>query len=447
MKKLFLIVIVILFSHLSLHAQDEIMDLEKAVLMGLDRNYGLKIAQNDVNVAERNVKIGVGTFFMPTLTGTFLNSFNREDVTQQFANSNEQNQIPAAGTENENYSLVGFYGFRPDAIFTVKVLGELEKISELQAKVLVENTVAAISSAYYRLVLEQQRYNVLQTTLELSQARLDIAKARYELGGAGKRDFLTAQVDYNADLSLLVNQDLIIKNSRINLNELLAQIPSYQYQVNDTIVVDKNLLLEDLVENAYIHNKQFLVAQRQENAAFLSIKEAQAARLPQINLNAAYNKNTFTSEAGFLLLNQRQGYNYGVNLSLPIFSGLTINRRIQNAKVERNSASLALQDMEIQMVSDIQRAYNTYNTNIQLLDIEFSNYKTAVESADIALERFRLGIADYLQFRDAQVNLLTAENRLLTALFNIKEMEIELMRLSGRIYFQGDSAGFRLGLP
>ena len=422
------------------------MDLEKAVLMGLERNFGLKIAQNDLNIAQRDVKIGIGTFFMPTLTGTFLNSFNREDVTQQFANSTEQNQIPAALTENENYSLVGFYGFRPDAIYTVKVLGKLAEISELQAKVLVENTVAAISIAYYRLVLEQQRYNVLKTTLDLSQARLDIAKARYELGGAGKRDFLTAQVDYNADLSLLVNQELIIKNSRVNLNELLAQVPAFEYEVRDTITVDKNLLLEDLVENAYIHNKQFLVTQRQENAAFLAIREAQAARLPQINLNAAYNKNTFTSEAGFLLLNQRQGYNYGVNLSLPIFSGLTINRRIQNARVQQNSATIALQEMEIQMVSDIQRAYNTYNTNLQLLDIEFANYKTAVESADIALERFRLGIADYLQFRDAQVNLLTAENRLLTALFNIKEMEIELMRLSGRIYFQGDNNKFNLSL-
>ncbi|MGY6521781.1 MAG: TolC family protein [Mongoliitalea sp.] len=446
MKKLFLIAFLVLISNQSLFAQSEGMDLEKAVLMGLERNFGLKIAQNDLNVAQRDVKIGIGALFMPTLTGTFLNSFNREDVTQQFANSSEQNQIPAALTENENYSLVGFYGFRPDAIYTVKVLGKLAEISELQAKVLVENTVAAISIAYYRLVLEQQRYNVLKTTLDLSQARLDIAKARYELGGAGKRDFLTAQVDYNADLSLLVNQELTIKNSRVNLNELLAQVPSFEYEVKDTITVDKNLLLENLVENAYIHNKQFLVAQRQENAAFLAIKEAQASRLPQINLNAAYNKNTFTSEAGFLLLNQRQGYNYGVNMSLPIFSGLTINRRIQNARVQQNSATLALQEMEIQMVSDIQRAYNTYNTNLQLLDIEFANYKTAVESADIALERFRLGIADYLQFRDAQVNLLTAENRLLSALFNIKEMEIELMRLSGRIYFQGDNNKFNLTL-
>ena len=423
----------------------EPLDLEKAVLIGLERNYGIKIASNNVVIAERDVKIGAGTFFMPTLTGNFVNSFNREDVKQQFANSPEPNEIPGAKTENENYSLVGFFGFRPETIYTIQRLGKLAEVSELQAKVMVENTVAGISSAYYRLVLELQRHKVLETTLELSQSRLDIAKAQYDLGGAGKRDYLTAQVDYNSDLSLLVNQDLIIENARINLNELLALTPDREFSVNDTITVDKNLLLEDLLENAYLNNKEYLATQRMENVAFLAVKETQAERLPQINLNASYIKNTFTSQAGFLLLNQRTGYNYGLTASLNLFSGFTLNRRIQNARVEKLNAEYALQDLEILMVSDIQRAYNTYNTNIRLLDIEYSNYKTAIENADIALERFRLGISDYLQFRDAQVNLLTAENRLLTALFNIKEMEIELMRLSGRIYYQDSFEEFRLG--
>ncbi|RPA67358.1 TolC family protein [Cyclobacteriaceae bacterium YHN15] len=447
MKNSLLTIALILWAMATLHAQEgESMDLEKAVLLGLERNYGLKIAANNVVMAERDIKIGVGSFFMPTLTGNFANTFNKEDVKQQFANSPEPNEIPGARTENENYSLVGFYGFRPETVFSIQILGKLAEVSELQAKVMVENTVAAISSAYYRMVLELQRHRVLETTLELSQARLDIARARYELGGAGRSDFLTAQVDYNTDLSLLVNQELNIKNAKINLNELLALGPDQEFFVNDTIIVDKNLLLADLLENAYLNNKQYLVTQRQENIAFLALRETQAQRLPLVNLNASYNKNTFTSQAGFLLLNQRQGYNYGVTVSLNIFNGFTLNRRIQNAKVEKLNADLAVKDLEILMISDIQRAYNTYNTNIQLLDIEYANYKVAIENADIALERFRLGISDYLQFRDAQINLLTAENRLITALFNIKEMEIELMRLSGRIFFQGNEERFALTL-
>lgn len=446
MKKVMFLMLFLLGTSMLVSAQEsEAVDLEKVVLIGLERNFGLKIASNNVEIAERNVKIGVGTSFMPTLSGNLLNSFNREDVSQKFQNNPERIiDIAGAGTENQNFSLVGFYGFRPEAIYTVKILGKLAEVGELEAKVLVENTVAAISSTYFRLVLESQRYNVLKTTLDLSKARLEIAKARYELGGAGKSDFLAAQVDFNGDLSLLTNQELIIKNSKINLNELLAFTPDVDLSVNDTILVNKELILDDLLETAYLNNKQLLVTQRRENIAFLSLRESQAARLPQVNLNSAFNRNTFTSEAGFLLLNQRTGINYGMTMSFNLFSGLTVNRRIQNARVQKLNAEYAIQELEIQMISDIKRSFNIYTTNILLLDIESANYKTAIESADIALERFKLGISDYLQFRDAQLNLLTAENRLLTVLFNIKEQEIELMRLSGKIFFQNNSDEFNL---
>ncbi|EAZ81555.1 TolC family protein [Algoriphagus machipongonensis] len=414
----------------------ESLDLEKAIQIGLEKNLEIKIAVENVTVNETNEKIGVGDYFLPVIDATYARNFSKEDVEQKFINDPDPRTIDNAKSRTENFSIVGIYGFQPENIVVMKRLGQLTEISELDAKIVVENTVAGISTAYYRLVLELQRYEVLKRTLELSQSRLDIAEAQYELGGAGKRDFLTAEVDYNSDLTLLVNQEQIIRAARINLNELMALAPDTEFQVNDTITVGDQLRLLDLEENAFMENKQLLVSQRQENVAFLQLKELQTSRLPQINLTGTYVNNTSNSDAGFLLQNQRQGFNFGGNITLNLFSGLTLNRRIQNAKVQKKIQGYALDQYEIQLTSDIHRAYNTYETNRNLLEIEKSNYEVAKENTDIALERFRLGISSYLEFRDAQVNLLTAENRLITSIYNIKEMEIELMRLSGRIFFQ-----------
>ncbi len=420
-----------------LYAQEaELLNLEKALQLGLQQNYDVKIAINNVAIADIDKKIGVGTAFLPVVNAIYTQNYSIEDVQQQFATNPEPNQIDNARSDTENFTIAGIYGFNPESIVTIRRLGQLSAISELDAKVAIENIVAGISSAYYRLVLELQRYEVLNKTLELSKSRLDIAEARYELGGAGKRDFLTAQVDYNSDLSLIVNQEQIIQNSRVNLNELLAVPAGKEFLVNDTILVQDHLLLEDLVDNAYVNNKQFLITQRLENVAFLQLREIQAQRLPSLNLTGNYINNTSNAQAGFILQNQREGFNYGASVSLNLFSGLTLNRRIQSAKVQRQNAEFALRQYEIQLNADIYRAYNTYLNNKNLLEIERKNYQVAVESADIALERFRLGIANYLEFRDAQVNLLTAEDRLISTIFNIKEMEIELMRLSGKIYFQ-----------
>jgi outer membrane protein TolC len=202
--------------------------------------------------------------------------------------------------------------------------------------------------------------------------------------------------------------------------------------------------LESLTENAFLENKLLLVNQRLNNDAYLQIKELHASRLPVINLNSSFTNSVFNSDAGFLIQNERQGLNYGGNISFNLFSGLTLNRRIQSAKVNKRIQDYSLDQYEIQLKSDIQRSFNIYSKNRQLLKIEEVNYRVAKENSQIALERFKLGIASYLEFRDAQVNLLTAENRLITAIFSIKEQEIELMRLSGKIFFENSTQDFSI---
>jgi outer membrane protein TolC len=444
MKKLSLLFLLSIIGT-SLYAQsNESLDLERAIQLGLENNLQIKIAVETVTLREGDERISSGELFMPRVDATYLRSFSKEDVEQKFLNDPEPRQINDAKSRNENFSIAAIYGFRPESFVVMKRLGQLTEISELEAKVAVENTVAGISSAYYRLVLELQRYEVLKTTLELSQSRLDIAQAQYELGGAGKRDFLTAQVDYNSDLTLLLTQDQVIQNARVNLNELMALDPTTSFTVKDTILIGDPMFLMDLEENAFTDNKDLLIAQRAENVAFLQMKELRVSRLPVLNLNGNYVNNTSNSDAGFLIQNQRQGFNGGGNITINVFNGLSLNRRIQNAKVQEKIQGFATDQLEIQLKSDIHRSYNTYLTNKNLLEVEKKNYQTAKESTEIALERFRLGISGYLEFRDAQVNLLTAQNRLITSIFNIKEQEIELRRLSGKIFFQNSLEEFNL---
>ena len=444
MKKLSLLFLLSIIGTSVFAQSEEALDLEKAIQLGLENNFQIKIAVETIILREGDEKIGVGDLLMPRLNATYLRNFSKEDVEQKFRNDPEPRLLEGAKSDNESFSVAAIYGFRPESFIVIKRLGQLTEISELESKVVVENTVAGISSAYYRLVLELQRYDVLENTLELSQSRLDIAQAQYELGGAGKRDFLTAQVDYNSDLTLLLTQEQVIQNARVNLNELMALQPNEKFTVKDTILIGDPLLLLELEENALMENKNLLIAQRAENVAFLQMKELRASRLPILNLNGNYVSNTFSSDAGILLQNQRQGFNGGGNITVNLFSGLTLNRRIQNARVQERLQGYATEQFEVQLRSDIHRSYNTYVNNKSLLEVEKKNYQVAKESTEIALERFRLGIASYLEFRDAQVNLLTAQNRLITSIFNIKEQEIELRRLTGKIFFQNSFEEFRI---
>lgn len=415
----------------------ELLTFEKVIQLGLENNFDVNIAINEKEIAANQKQMGLGAI-MPVVDARYSRTASTEDVEQQFLNDASPRIIEDAKSQNETFSLVAIYGISADALIALKRLGKLTEISELEAKVVVENTVANLSFAYYRLVLELQRNRLLRETLELSQRRLDIARAQYELGQQSKSAYLAAQVDYNADLSLLVSQEQVIQTAKINLNELLAVPATYNYVVKDTILVEENLLLEDLIDNSLHHNKQLLVTQRQENLAFLQIRELQAQRLPTLTFNGNYNHSVQNSDAGFIIQNKRDGYNFGATIGINLFSGFTLNRRIQTAKLERVNQQYALEQYEVQLDADIHRTFNIYENSKKRLEIEQNNFNVVEENTEIAFERFKMGLTGFLEFRDAQVSRLEAENRLIDAIFSIKETEIELMRLSGKIFYQGN---------
>src|SRR5690606_18038790 len=277
----------------------EVLTFEEVIQLGLENNFHVKIAINEREIADNDRKIGRGAL-LPTLNTTYGRTRSTEDVEQQFLDDANPRIINNAQSQNENFNLVAIYGLRADAVVAMKRLGKLAEISDLEAKIVIENTVAAISSAYYRLVLELQRNKLLQETLDLSKRRLEIAQAQYELGQQSYSGYLAARVDYNADISMLISQEQVIESARISLNELLAMEPSENYVVRDTIQIEENLLLENLVDNAFHHNKLLLVTQRLENAAYLQIQELQAQRLPTLTFNGNYVQTVNNSDAGFI---------------------------------------------------------------------------------------------------------------------------------------------------
>jgi outer membrane protein len=68
-----------------------------------------------------------------------------------------------------------------------------------------------------------------------------------------------------------------------------------------------------------------------------------------------------------------------------------------------------------------------------LLELEEENIQLAKENVAIALERFRQGVSTNLELREAQRSLEEAYNRLISARYNTKVAETELLRLKGEL--------------
>ena len=66
-------------------------------------------------------------------------------------------------------------------------------------------------------------------------------------------------------------------------------------------------------------------------------------------------------------------------------------------------------------------------------NLEKENLIAAQENYEIAIERYKLGDLSGIELREAQNNLLEAEERISIAEYNTKLCEISLMQLSGQV--------------
>jgi outer membrane protein TolC len=163
------------------------------------------------------------------------------------------------------------------------------------------------------------------------------------------------------------------------------------------------------------------------------LAEIKSENLPVIDLNANYNYNNSSSEAGFLLSNRTRGLNYGIAASWLLYDGSNRSRRQQNNRIQLENNVLLLEQLELELLRDVENIYLRYRTSLDLIKLEEENLQLAYENAEIALDRYQLGKSTFLELREAQLNVIGSLTRLLDAIYSAKVDELNLLRLSGQI--------------
>jgi outer membrane protein TolC len=271
----------------------------------------------------------------------------------------------------------------------------------------------------------------------VSEERVKLAERKLQVGTGIKPELLQARVDYNAQRAQVLQQQSTIDQLKQRLNALVGlQLPSV-YEVADTIVIDLNMDAEELLSNFENSNYSLQVARQNVRAANLALRERRAEYLPFINFNAAYNfaktDNTRLINPYGTLFFQQYGYNYGFSFTLPIFNGMNTRRLNQQARIEIDRQALLYNQLRTDVNVGMTNAYINYDNAKKILLIEEETIGLAKENIYIALESFKRGVTTFIELRTAQQSLAEAYSRLITARYNAKLAETELLRLKGSL--------------
>lgn len=421
----------VVFSHISLQGQD-VLSVPEAIEIGLENNYEIRIVRNDVEKLSNNYAYGKYQF-LPGISAEASQNFDVENIEQQRDPANppivNRNARSNQFTASVNLQWTIFDGMR--MFISYKMLQELEEMGNLNLRATITSKIADISRGYYLIVLQKEKIAVLENTVDLSEKRYEIAKAAYEVGRSSKLEYLSAQVDLNADRAALIAQEEAYQNAKIELNRIMGVKVDYDFEVSDAITFSQDLDLAMLEESMLEHNPDLLALKQNQHVSELQISSIRAERYPRLSINAGYRYRNSETQLGFATTDVRDGYYYGLRGTLPILNGMDIGRRTQNAKIDLETTEVLYHQLQADLMAYLNNRYLAYKNGLKLFQLESENLAIAKENESIAYERYRLGNTNFLELREAQKNAVEAESRLLDAAYNIKVAEIDLNRLSG----------------
>ncbi|MDL2240923.1 TolC family protein [Bacteroidales bacterium OttesenSCG-928-K03] len=430
-----MIILMLLFGTSSFALSQNTYTYKEGLEIGLERNFDIRLVRNDLKIAENNMSRGnAGQLPKIDLNAAYGGSLNNTniDYTNGLHDSynNTFNNNVSAGV---NLDWTIFNGFSLQTNYAK--LKELKAQGELYTRLTIEDFIATFSTEYYGLVKQILQLKNLQMSLDLSYDRLQIVEASFIIGASSGLDYQQTQVDYNEDFSALIAQEEEVQRIRIRLNNLLAfDQDEDAFCVTDTIMVfDSTLVKEEIWAEALKNNTSLLLAIQNNTISELDYKTAKSRNYPYLRMNAGYGYNQHWYQNSSTAMQNQFGLNFGLTAGINIFDGMNRRREQQNARIQIENSELMMEQYLSSLKADLANLWLAYTNNIKLWELEKRNQVVASSNFEIAMERYRLRELSGLELREAQLSLLKSEERLLTAVYNIKICEISLMLLSGNI--------------
>ncbi len=426
------------------YAQDD-LSLNDAILLGLERNFDIKVEQRNIEIAQMNNN---WTALFPSLSASLQgssNTFDNREALSPFAILAKTSTTQIQPGVNVNWNLLSI------ANITVgkRQLEQLQAESEGNADIVVANTLQAIVLGYYGAVLQERRLEEFGKQLSLSRDKYELLQVRADVGTAVTTDLLLEEGNYLTDSVNYVNQLLVYQNAVSNLNFLLDEPnPARQYNFTDDLDVEyKELSYEDLEQQIESQNvdlkKQYLTQQVLASTTQLRRLD----RYPTLSLGANYSLTRNRQDISDWPLNFRQNQetgvitnsgnneniNYGVNFTISwnLFQGGRVNRAIREAVLREDIANIQTDRLKATIRRDLIQALDQYKVRKQLFDINDRRYQASVQNLEISEEKFKNGTINSFDYRTVQNNNLAAATVRLQSIFDLLDSQVTLMRLTG----------------
>ncbi len=420
------------------------LTLDEAISTALQRNTQLNKTKNLLETSKAQVKSAYGAL-LPNfgLRGSWgWDRIEDEGGIQKDFLGNTVN-VPASNEESRSYSVsAGGSITLFDGLSNIANINQKEenlKAAEYNLEKLKQNTVFQTTDYFYLVLNAQELMKVREDNVKYYQKFFETVQERNRLGSVAKADVYTAQVQLgNAELQLIQAQNSY-ENYLSSLLNYLGLNVLEEYNLVDPFggskIVDTDTYMKEftdisaMVSAALDTRFDFKGQQLLLDASKSGITIARSGYLPSLTGSFGYSSSAINLNKLF----NREVWNVGLTLSLPIFSNFSTETQLQSAQIGYKNASEDLSALERQIKIEVKQGYLDLVAAKKSLDVSTKSVTAAEETRKINQERYNLGSGTILDVLQADRDYTEALRNKINATYDFYSKRDQLNNALGNL--------------
>ena len=415
------------------------LSAKEAVALALENNFKVKIAEKQVEIADKNNNwMEAGLF--PTITiGASLNNTIQDNTNNPFTFTPgiilSQGVTPSL---TANWNL--FSGL--SMFITKDRLELLEQQSNGNALAVMETTIQDVLKAYYTAGLQKERMLLFSTLKEYSRKRMAYYELKEKYSKSSSLELLQFRNQYLTDSTNYLVQEISYQNAMRNLlllmNNSADSIQTTFPELTDKLeisfpLVDFNKAMEEMKSSNQNLKNQYISLELQKTATNYQRTFLYPTLSFQAGITPSYSWIREIKDDLFEAQTQTLQYYGNFNLRYNLFNNWKAKRSYDVAKIQEEIAELNTESMEQTLATTLRNVLELYKVRSKLVDISAENLNYASKAWDLAKKRFELGTLTSIELSTFQNNYQNTMIQHYENQFNKMDAFLEIYKLTGKM--------------
>lgn len=287
------------------------------------------------------------------------------------------------------------------------------------------------TAAYLRVLRGDAQLNARIADSVLATELLSIAQSQLEAGVGVALDVTRAQSQLAGIRAQLISARNESDRGRLDLRRTLNLALDAPLELSDSLGEDlgDGLAYDEPTATARaLHDRPDLRAlEEQLRAAQQTVAATRAERLP--SLSAFGDDGVIGANANRLL----PTYDYGIQVSVPIFDGFRREGRIEEQQAMTRELAVRERDLQQQATVDVRGALLDLASARQAVDASRESLRLAEQEVSQARDRFRAGVAGNADVVTAALQLNAARSQYVDVLTSLQTARVTLAHAEGAV--------------